>query len=52
MCPMALHDVEIAFNNHLPDGNGSNDSDDEINNKLKGFNKDEKYSDEDEDEDE
>jgi hypothetical protein len=37
---------------HLPDGNDSNDSDHEIDNKLKGFNEDEEYSDEDEDEDE
>jgi len=37
---------------HLPDGNDSNDSDDEINDELKGSNEDEEYSDEDEDEDE
>ncbi len=37
---------------HLPDGNDSNDSDDEINHELKGSNEDEQYSDEDEDEDE
>ncbi len=37
---------------HLPDGNDSNDSDDKIDNKVKGFNEDDKYSDEDEDEDE
>jgi hypothetical protein len=49
---MALHDVEIAFNNHLPDGNDSNDSDDKIDDELKGSNEDEEYSDEDEDEDE
>ncbi len=52
VCPMVLHDFEIAFNNHLPDGNDSNDSDDKINDKLKGSNKDEEYSDENEDEDE
>ncbi len=52
VCPMALHDVEIAFNNHLPDGNDSNDSDDKIDDELKGSNEDEEYSDEDEDEDE
>ncbi len=33
---------------HLPDGNDSNDSDDKINDKLKGSNEDEEYSDEDE----
>ncbi len=37
---------------HLPDGNGSNDSDNKIDNKLKGSNKDEEYSDENEHEDE
>ncbi len=37
---------------HLPDGNDSNDSDNEIDNKVKGSNEDEKYSGEDEDEDE
>ncbi len=37
---------------HLPDGNDSNDSDDEINNKVKGSNEDDEYSDENEDEDE
>ncbi len=52
VCPMALHDVEIALNNHLLDGNDSNDSDDEINDELKGSNEDDEYSDEDEDEDE
>ena len=36
---------------HLPDGNDSNDSDDEIDDKVKGSNEDDKYSDEDEDED-
>ncbi len=37
---------------HLLDGNDSNDSDDEIDNKVKGSNEDEEYSDEDVDEDE
>ncbi len=37
---------------HLPDGNDSNDSDNEINDKVKDSNEDDKYSDEDEDEDE
>ncbi len=37
---------------HLPDGNDSNDSDDEIDDKVKGSNEDDEYSDEDEDEDE
>ncbi len=37
---------------HLPDGNGSNDSDDKIDDKLKGSNEDEEYIVEDEDEDE
>jgi hypothetical protein len=37
---------------HLPDGNGSNDSDNKIDKKVKGSNEDDKYSDEDEDEDE
>jgi hypothetical protein len=37
---------------HLPDGNGSNGSDNEIDDELKGSNEDEEYSDEDEDEDE
>jgi hypothetical protein len=37
---------------HLPDGNDSNDSDDKINDDLKGSNEDEQYNDEDEDEDE
>ncbi len=37
---------------HLPNGNDSNDSDNEINDKVKGSNEDDKYSDEDEDEDE
>ncbi len=36
---------------HLPNGNDSNDSDDKIDNKLKGSNEDEEYSDKDEDED-
>ncbi len=36
---------------HLPDGNDSNDSDDEIDDKVKGSNEDDEYSDEDEDED-
>jgi hypothetical protein len=37
---------------HLSDGNDSNDSDNEVDNKLKGSNEDEEYSDENEDEDE
>jgi hypothetical protein len=37
---------------HLPDGNDSNDSDDEIDDEVKGSNEDDKYSDEDEDENE
>ena len=37
---------------HLPDGNDSNDSDEEIDDKVKGSNEDEEYSGEDEDEDE
>jgi hypothetical protein len=49
---MALHDVEIAFNDQLPDGDDSNVSDNKINSKLKGSNEDEEYTDEDEDEDE
>jgi hypothetical protein len=36
---------------HLPDCNDSNDSDNKINDELKGSNKDEEYTDEDEDED-
>ncbi len=36
----------------LPDGNDSNDSDNKIDNKVKGSNEDDKYSDEDEDVDE
>jgi hypothetical protein len=37
---------------HLPDGNDSNGSDNEINNEVKGSNEDKEYSDENEDEDE
>jgi hypothetical protein len=37
---------------HLPDGNDSNDSDNEIDDKVKGSNVNDEYSDEDEDEDE
>ncbi len=37
---------------HLPDGNDSNDSDNEIDDEVKGSNEDDKYSDENEDEDE
>jgi hypothetical protein len=37
---------------HLPDGNDSNYSDDEIDDEVKGSNEDDKYSNEDEDEDE
>jgi hypothetical protein len=37
---------------HLPDGNASNDSDDEIDDEVKGSNEDDKYSNEDGDEDE
>ncbi len=37
---------------HLPDGNDSNDSDDQIDDEVKGSNEDNEYSDEDEDEDE
>jgi hypothetical protein len=37
---------------YLPDGNDSNDSDNKINDEFKGSNEDDKYSDEDEDEDE
>jgi hypothetical protein len=37
---------------HLPDGNDSNDRDDEIDDEVKGSNEDDKYSDENEDEDE
>ncbi len=37
---------------HLPDGNASIDGDNKINNEVKGSNEDDKYSDEDEDEEE
>jgi hypothetical protein len=37
---------------HLPDGYDSNDSEDKIDDKVKGSNEDDEYSDEDEDEDE
>ncbi len=37
---------------HPPDGNDSNDSDDKIDDEVKGSNEDEEYSDADEDEDE
>jgi hypothetical protein len=37
---------------HLLDGNHNNDSDDKIDDEVKGSNEDDKYSDENEDEDE